>query len=114
MESIKIEIDRKNILDIVNNKVSENILSYMDKNMEDINKSIEKYFKLSFFQDKNTQFENALDWTIEDAFREGIKTAMEDLKFKELIAEKAKEILSNDDFIKELAVAKVKSSLGLH
>lgn len=38
---------------------------------------------------------------------------MEELNFKELIAEKAKEMLSNSDLIKELAEAKVRSSLGL-
>ena len=38
---------------------------------------------------------------------------MTELNFKELIAEKAKELLKSDNLIQELAEAKVRSSLGL-
>jgi hypothetical protein len=38
---------------------------------------------------------------------------MTELNFKELIAQKAKELLSSENFIKDLAERKVRSSLGL-
>ena len=74
---------------------------------------IADYFKRAFFNDKKNEFESALDYTIEIAFREGIEKAMTELNFKELIAEKAKELLKSDNLIQELAEAKVRSSLGL-
>lgn len=39
--------------------------------------------------------------------------ALDELNFKELIAEKAKQVLSDNNFIKDLAEQKVRRSLGL-
>lgn len=66
----------------------------------------------NFNNEKNT-FDSALDWTIEQAFRDGLELAMKKVKLKELIAEKASKILSDDAFIHKLAEEKVKKSLGL-
>lgn len=38
---------------------------------------------------------------------------MEEMNFTEIIAKKAKEVLSDGNFIQDLAIAKVRSSLGL-
>ncbi len=113
MEPFKVEIDRLEINKIINDGVQDKIKSVMQSQMTDIEKSITEYFKKSFFRDKDSQFESALDYTIESAFREGLTKAMEELNFKELIAEKAKELLSNNNFISKLAEAKVRTSLGL-
>lgn len=113
MEKFKIEIDRREIVETINKGLHDKIKEQMNAQSKDIEKSIEEYFKRSFFNDKKTQFDQALDYTIEIAFREGLEKAMEEMNFKELIAEKAKELLSKDNFIQELAEAKVRSSLGL-
>lgn len=113
MGTFKIEIDRKQIVETINASIQDKIKAEMNAQMGDIEKSIKQYFKRSFFNDKQNEFESALDWTVEAAFREGINSAMEELNFKELIAEKAKELLKSDNLIKELAEAKVRSSLGL-
>lgn len=113
MDTFKVEIDRKQISEIINKTVQGEITEQLRSQLTDINRSIEEYFKKSFFNDTRNQFESALDWTVENAFREGLDLAMKELNFKELIAKKAAEILNSDNFIKELAEAKVRSSLGL-
>jgi len=75
--------------------------------------NIKEYFEKSFFNNKDTAFDNALDYTIEAALREGLDKAMKELNFTELVAAKAKELLSEPNYIAELAEAKVRSSLGL-
>jgi hypothetical protein len=42
------------------------------RNKEQIEKSIEGYFKKAFFDNKESQFESALDWAVENAFRLGL------------------------------------------
>ncbi len=113
MEAFKVEIDRQQIVETINETVQSKIKEQLNLQMEDIEKTIGEYFKRSFFNDKKTEFENALDYTVEIAFRAGIDSAMEELNFKEMIAKKASELLKSDDLIKELAEAKVRSSLGL-
>lgn len=113
MESFKIEVDAKDLKEKFNAILSKVIEDSLTKEKESIQESIKTYFHKSFFNDKITQFDRALDWQIESVFREGVGKAMEELNFKELIAEKAKEMLSNSDLIKDLAEEKVRSSLGL-
>jgi hypothetical protein len=85
----------------------------MQTHMPDIQRALTEYFQKSFMSNKANAFESALDWCVEGALREGLDKAMQELNFKEMIAAKAKEILSDSDFIKNLAEAKVRSSLGL-
>lgn len=113
MEEFKIEIDRREIVDIINAGVQEKIKSALKNNSHDIDESIKQYFYKGVFKEKSTQFDSALDWTIEIAFREGLTIAMEELNYKEMIAQKAKELLSDNNFIAELAEKKVRASLGL-
>jgi hypothetical protein len=113
MEKFKIEIDRREIVETINKGIHDKIREQMNAQSKDIEASIADYFKRAFFNDKKNEFESALDYTIEIAFREGIEKAMTELNFKELIAEKAKELLKSDNLIQELAEAKVRSSLGL-
>ncbi len=113
MKNFQIEVNRKEIVDIINASLQDKIKSIMNSQMSDIEKSIQEYFKKSFFNDKKNQFDSALDYTIEMAFREGLEKAMEELNFKEIIANKAKELLSDDKLIHKLAEEKVRRSLGL-
>lgn len=108
-----IEIDRDQITGIINKIIQSKIESEMSLQMKSIDKSIEEYFQKSFFNDKVTMFDSALDYTIESAFRIGVSKAMEELNFTEIIAQKSKELLMNDSFIHKLAEDKVRSSLGL-
>jgi 3-methyladenine DNA glycosylase AlkC len=113
MENINLNISVKDLTDIIKNDLSDIIRKRLSANKDDIEKSLDDQFRRRIFTHDKNQFENALDWAIEHAFREGLNIAMEELNFKELIAKKAKEILSNDDFIKTLAEQKVRASLGL-
>jgi len=113
MEKFKIEIDRREIVETINKGIHDKIREQMNAQSKQIEASIADHFKRSFFNEKKNEFESALDYTIETSFRDGLELAMKEMKFKELIAEKAKELLSDDNLIQELAEAKVRSSLGL-
>ena len=113
MESLNINLSVKDLTDMVKETIGKSIQKSLDANKQQIENSIDGYFKKSFLNNKESQFENALDWAVENAFQIGLQQAMDELNFKELIAQKAKEILSNENFIKELAEKKVRSSLGL-
>ena len=113
MEHFKIEIDGKQIKEMYNSIINRVIEESLSKYRENIELSVKTYFDKGFFKDKISSFESALDWAIEASFRDGINKAMESLDFKEMIAEKAKELLSSNDFISKLAEAKVRASLGL-
>ena len=71
METFKVEIDRKQIVHTINETVQSKIKEQLNLQMGDIEKTIGEYFKRSFFNDKKTEFENALDWSVESAFRTG-------------------------------------------
>jgi hypothetical protein len=113
MENVNINLSVKDITEMVKETVGNAVQKTLFKSTEQIEKSIELYFRKGLFDNKETQFESSLDWAVENAFRLGLEKAMEELNFKEIIAKKAKEFLLNDDFIKNLAEEKVRSSLGL-
>ena len=113
MENINVTLNAGELKEIVKTSLSNSINKSLEKNKEQIELSLDNYFKKGMFDKRETDFESSLDWAVESLFREGLNKAMEDLGFKELIAEKAKEILSDANFIKDLAEKKVRSSLGL-
>jgi uncharacterized membrane protein YheB (UPF0754 family) len=113
MENLNINLSVKELTDMVKEIVGNSIQKSLNANKEQIEKSIDGYFKKALFDNKESQFEKALDWAVEDAFRLGLEQAMTELNFKEMIAQKAKELLLSDDFIKDLAEKKVRSSLGI-
>lgn len=112
-EKLKLELSVKDLHDIVKDTIGNAIKSSLSKNTDQINTSIDAYFHKAFFQNKESQFESALDWAVENAFRLGLEQAMNELNYKELIASKCKEILLDNDFISRLAESKVRRSLGL-
>lgn len=113
-EKFNIEIDREEIIDLIKTTVKDRLIKQLKLQTENIDKSISEYFNRSFFHDKKNDFENALDWAVEDAFRLGISEVMQELDFKSIIADKARELLKDDTLIHDLAEAKVRSSLGLN
>lgn len=113
MANITVEVTTEALHGILQGHISEAIRKAIENNSVDIKKSIEEYFSKGMFQNKKSQFDSALDWAVEQAFREGLNTAMEELNFHEVIAAKAKEILSDNNFIAELAEEKIRQSLGL-
>lgn len=113
MENLNINLSVKELTDMVKETVGNSIQKSLNENKEQIEKSIYSYFKKAFFDNRESEFESALDWAVENAFRLGLEQAMNELNFKELIAQKAKDLLSNENFIKDLAEKKVRSSLGL-
>ena len=113
MEEFKIALSAREITEMVKETVGAAVQKSLNANKDQIERSIDQYFKKGIFDNKTSQFDSALDWGVENAFREGLDLAMKELGFKELIAQKAKEILSDNDFIKDLAERKVRASLGL-
>lgn len=113
MDNLNIILSVKELTDMVKETVGNSIQKSLNANKEQIDNSINGYFRKSFFDNRESQFESSLDWAVENAFRLGLEQAMAELNFKELIAQKAKELLSNDNFIKDLAEKKVLRSLGL-
>lgn len=113
MENLNVTLNAGDFKQIVIDTLSSSINKSLEKNKEHIETSLDNYFKKGMFEKRETDFESALDWAVESFFREGLNKAMEELGFKEVIAQKAKEILSDANFIKDLAEKKVRSSLGL-
>jgi len=113
MENLNVTLNAGDFKQIVKESLTDSINKSLEKNKEHIETSLDAYFKKGMFEKRETDFESALDWAIESCFREGLNTAMEELGFKEIIAQKAKELLSDPNFIKDLAEKKVRSSLGL-
>jgi hypothetical protein len=113
MEKIDISLNVQELRAIMKDSLSASIQKGLAANKEQIEQSVNTFLRKSFFDNKSTAFESALDWAIEQVFRDGLQQAMDELNYKELVAQKAKEILSNNDFIKDLAERKVRASLGL-
>ena len=63
--------------------------------------------------DKDSEFENSLYYLVEISARNAFATAMEELGFQQKMVEKAKEILTDGDFIQKLAEESVRKSMGL-
>jgi len=113
MENFKFEVDGKQIKEQYNIILNEVIAKALTKEKENIESVIKLYFDRGIFKDKISKFDVALDWVIEAAFREGLEKAMNKLNIKEIIADKAKEMLSDNNYLKDLADAKIRASLGL-
>jgi hypothetical protein len=114
MENLNINLSVKELTDMVKETVGNAIQKSLKENQFQIESSIDNFFRKRMnFENKDSQFESALDWAVEHEFRLGLEQAMTELNFKELIAQKAKELLSSENFIKDLAERKVRSSLGL-
>lgn len=113
MDNIDIKLNVGELKEILKKSLTDTVEKSITKNKQQIESSLDNYFQKKAFQFKESEFESSVDWAVEACLREGMTKAMEDLNFKEMIAEKAKEILSSDNFIKELAENKVRSSLGL-
>ena len=112
-ETFKIEIDRKAIVEQINTSIQRHVKSILSQEETNIKSSLEKYFKKSFIHDKDSEFENSLYYLVEIATRKAFETAMEELGFQQKMVEKAKEILTDGDFIQKLAEESVRKSMGL-
>jgi hypothetical protein len=112
-QDISISISVPELTDIVKGRITASILEAFDNNKVKIKESLNQYFNKGVFNDKKSSFESSLDWAVENSFRIGLDKAMTEMGFSEIIAAKAKEILSSNDFIAELAEAKIRASLGL-
>ena len=109
----EIKLTTADINDILKESVANIIRNKITQHKADIESGVDAIFKKSVFDSKTTNFEKALDLAMENEFRIGIEMALKELDFKKLVAIKAIEILSDGNFIKEVAEKKVLSSLGL-
>ena len=112
-QEFKIRIDAKAIREQINASIQHKITTQLNAQEQDIEKSIKDFFYKGFHSITRNAFENSLDYVIEGALRQGLEKAMEELGFHEMIAEKAKTYLQDDDILRELAEGKVRASLGL-
>lgn len=114
MENIDLGITVSVIQDMIKDNLSTSINNSLFKSKEKIDTSIANYFNNGGgFSKKESQFDSVLDWAVELIFRESLQQVLTELNYKELIVEKCREILSEDNFIRDLAEKKVKASLGL-
>ena len=109
-----INITTGEIREILKDTVTSIIKKAVDKNLDNIEKSISKFFTPEMWGNKETEFEGALNWAIEIQLREGLNKGLEDMGFKELVALKVREVLSDETFLRDLAEKKIKQSLGLN
>jgi hypothetical protein len=112
MENMKFELSVDEIATIVKETIVSSVKKSISANEKQVEESMKEYFKKSIFEKKMSQFESSLDWAIERTFREGVEKALIELDFKELVAEKTKEILSDGNFVKKIAEQKVRKALG--
>ena len=113
MENFKFEMSVQEMTAIAKEKMSSLIINGLNVNESQIKESLNSFFVKSRFDSKFSSFESNLDWAVENCFRLGLEQALDELNFKEFVASKAKEILSDETFLRDLAEAKVRSSLGL-
>lgn len=113
MENIDISLSKEDLKNMVTEVMLNSIKQTVGANRKQLNDSVAKYFEKGFFNDKVSQFEKALNWAVEEAFRGGIYKAMIELDFEDLVAEKAKEVLSDKDFLESVAKEIVRKQLNL-
>jgi hypothetical protein len=109
-----INITAGEIREILKDNVTSIIKKAVNKNLDNIETSISKFFTPERWDKKETEFENALNWAVELQLRDGLNQGLEEMKFKEMVATKVKEILSDETFLRNLAEKKIKQSLGLN
>jgi hypothetical protein len=109
-----INITAGEIREILKDNVTSIIKKAVGKNLDNIETSISKFFTPERWDKKETEFENALNWAVELQLRDGLNQGLEEMKFKEMVATKVKEILSDETFLRNLAEKKIKQSLGLN
>lgn len=112
-EKINLQIDQKDLNALLNKLLGGIIESSISQRRTDIEASIKKMFSSAVFDSKRNDLEDAVHWNLNYFVDEGVKKALEELDYKTLIANKAKELLSDNDFIAKLAHEKVLRSLGL-
>ena len=113
-KSIDFNLSVEDLMEIIKKPIGDYIRESLSLNKNAIQDQIHAQFKKSFWgKSEDNIFEKSLDWAVEHSIRKGVDEALEELNFSEMIKEKAKEILSDGDFIKTLAEAKIREKMGL-
>ena len=109
-----IKIDDKILMDKIKFTLSAVIDNQLETYREDIKNSIKKAFHRGILSNVgNTKWDDSLDYAIHACVERGVNKALENVGFSDMIAEKCVEILKNNDLITELAMAKIKRTLGV-
>lgn len=109
MENFKIEIDINDINQVIKNRIIEKVITILNKNDDNLTTQIDNFFRKSFFDNKNSLFETALNDSLDRIFRQSLEEVMNDLNVKEIVIKKLKELLSSDEYFKEIVYKKIKS-----
>ncbi len=112
-EGIKLKLTPRDVTEILMDKVGDIIIKSLNKNKNSIEDSLNNFFSKDYFHNKESDFENSLSWAIDNSFRIGLEKAMKEINFEELIYNKCKELLNDQEWLQKIATEKVRSSLGL-
>lgn len=113
-QEIDVKLNAGELKQIVFESIKESVLTGLNKNKAQIENALDEYFKKETFTKKMSEFENALDWAIEAAFRAGIESALKEVDLPELVKQKILRILADKDFVNDLAEKKIRASLGIN
>ena len=113
MEYFNLQISKQEMKEIALKHFNAKIESEFSKASPLFEKAFESFFNQKDWTIRSERFNDGYDWAIEQATREGIQKAIKELNLTELIYQEAMKIMSDGEFIKEMAKDKIKSILKL-
>lgn len=113
MNEIEIKLSITEMRQELNKFFIEEIRKQLSFSEKEIRAQLNQFLERKSFSSRESQYESALDWAIEDGLRRGVQSALEELSFAELVKARVVELLSDKEFLTELAREKVKKSMGL-
>jgi len=111
MDGIKFEMTKEQFLEIAKTHLIEIVNKSFEEEKPKFKEGFDNFFKNNNWKFEAKRFQDGYDWAIEEATRKGFHKALDELNFEEEIYKKAMEILSDGEFVKELAKEKLKSIL---
>lgn len=89
------------------------IVKALEPQQGEIIRGVQDYFKANPFESKNSAFDRAINWAIDDALRTGLESALKKVNLTELVEAEALALLQDKEFIRALAVERVRAAMGL-
>jgi len=111
MDGIKFEMTKEQFFKIASTHLEAIVSKSFEQQKPRFKEGFDNFFKNKDWTFKSERFQDGYDWAIEEATRKGIQRALIELNFEEQIYQKAMEILSDGEFVKEMAKDKLKSIL---
>jgi hypothetical protein len=112
-EELTINIDRKAIVNKIQESLDGVIEAEMKSNEADVLKSIRNLFRKEMFGSES-DLDDQLKWAVELAVKCGFDKAIKEIGLEDKVAEMTKVILSDDNMIMEIAKKKIEQSFGIN